>query len=620
MEELLRGLTDFYADSNYGPFMICYRLSKGDPSSEELLDCGKDSSTVKLVVKGNFSPPARREFTMATSLDQMDLFFDLSAPKRLEALMGISLITFIILVMVAFSTILTENISTVALLPLERMLDVVRHQCAQIFKYTNALQEEASSDEDEEEEDEDEDEPEEKEEETDNEFALLEKAVAKLGAIAALSAQDPAQKMWTENDIMVQNWTQSGERQPLGAAALPPEGNVSERGSVARYHRQSSMMELGRRMSMLLEDSNAIETVNQDVSQEIMDQARTPDLDAFSLNGAQLKALSVRILREHESTKEFVRRFVKPVVLVQFVNVMEATYVASNPFHNFVHAVDVLCWLWMQMVQTKAKRFLVDSEQFALLVAAIGHDLGHLGFNNNFLVATAHELAVIYNDRSPLENMHCWKLFQILGTSDTNLLGSVDKETYKHIRKNIIEAILHTDITKHNEMVKDLSLFYQMNKETLNIEELSAEAEDVLKNNRPLMMNSFLHSADVNNPSRPWEVAEKLAHLCMDEFFSQGDKEKELGIPVGMLNDREMVNRAHSQIGFIEFMIAPWVEALVPMFPDLEFMSDYTAENIQKWAAIWEREVKPPKEQVEKVQLRVQKVVANLIPQKSSKM
>eukprot|EP00913_Durusdinium_trenchii_P014554 g13653.t1 len=87
-----------------------------------------------------------------------------------------------------------------------------------------------------------------------------------------------------------------------------------------------------------------------------------------------------------------------------------------------------------------------------------------------------------------------------------------------------------------------------------------------------------------------------------------------------MLNDREMVNRAHSQIGFIEFMIAPWVEALVPMFPDLEFMSDYTAENIQKWAAIWEREVKPPKEQVEKVQLRVQKVVANLIPQKSSKM
>ena len=33
----------------------------------------------------------------------------------------------------------------------------------------------------------------------------------------------------------------------------------------------------------------------------------------------------------------------------------------------------------------------------------------------------------------------------------------------------------------------------------------------------------------------------------VDEFFAQGDKEKELGIPVGMLNDRDKVNRRGQQ-------------------------------------------------------------------------
>lgn len=588
IQQLLRDLSKFYSTANYGPFLICYRKTGADLNSEELLACGATDDTVKFEVEGHWAAPARREFVMATSQGQMDLLFDLAEPKRLEALMGISLIMFIILVMVAFSIVLTENISTVALLPLERMLDVVRHRCAQIFKYTNALQEEPPSDDEDEEEREDED-VEDKDEE-DNEFALLEKAVAKLGAIAELSAKDQ-----DPNAKKVHEWTQPTE-------SLHKQSVVSQ------------VMDLTRRMSMLVEDNDALIKLNEDASTEVMDEARKPGFNAFKLTPSQIKALSVRLLREQAGTKDFVRRYLKPVVLVQFVNVLEPMYL-PNPFHNFVHAVDVLCWLTMEMENVEVQSFLADSDQFALLVAAVGHDVGHLGVNNQFLVATSHELAVIYNDKSPLENMHCCKLFQVLG-HEAQLFQALDKETYKRMRKDIIEAILHTDITKHNEMVKDLSLFYQMNKDVLNIAELSAEAREVLKSNTSLMMCSFLHSADVNNPSRPWHIAEKMAHLCVDEFFAQGDKEKELGIPVGMLNDRDKVNRAFSQIGFIEFMIAPWVEALVPMFPVLDFMADYTAENIHKWAVLWENEVEPPAEQVEKLTLRVQKVVGKLMTQK----
>ena len=41
--------------------------------------------------------------------------------------------------------------------------------------------------------------------------------------------------------------------------------------------------------------------------------------------------------------------------------------------------------------------------------------------------------------------------------------------------------------------------------------------------------------------SNGWGATVLLAG--MDEFFAQGDREKELEIPVGMLNDRDKVNR-----------------------------------------------------------------------------
>ena len=52
-------------------------------------------------------------------------------------------------------------------------------------------------------------------------------------------------------------------------------------------------------------------------------------------------------------------------------------------------------------------------------------------------------------------------------------------------------------------------------------------------------------------------ICSKWASVVLDEFFLQGDKEKELGIPVQMLNDRDKVNRPFSQIGFIEFIVSP---------------------------------------------------------------
>lgn len=45
------------------------------------------------------------------------------------------------------------------------------------------------------------------------------------------------------------------------------------------------------------------------------------------------------------------------------------------------------------------------------------------------------ELAVRYNDISPLENHHCAVAFQILSLPECNIFANVELEAYKQIRQ-----------------------------------------------------------------------------------------------------------------------------------------------------------------------------------------
>merc|ERR1719261_209138 len=98
------------------------------------------------------------------------------------------------------------------------------------------------------------------------------------------------------------------------------------------------------------------------------------------------------------------------------------------------------------MKLSHAELFLSEVEQFSVLVAAMAHDIGHPGVNNPFLIEASHELALRYNDKSPLENMHCAKLFEIAKNPKSAIFSTLPKAEYQEVRKASIEAILHTDI------------------------------------------------------------------------------------------------------------------------------------------------------------------------------
>jgi hypothetical protein len=204
--------------------------------------------------------------------------------------------------------------------------------------------------------------------------------------------------------------------------------------------------------------------------------------------------------------------------------------------------------------------------------------------------------------------MHCAKLFQILAEPESNVFAAVDMEQYKDIRKGLIDAILHTDVTRHNEMIVELTLLYQMNSEAFDGPERTMAGDEVLQDNVQLLYNSILHTSDIGNAMKPWVLAKRLAQMLLDEYFAIGDLEKAKGIPVQMLNDREKVNIPNSQIGFLEFLVTPLAEAMVALFQPLEELARNVSDNFTQWAKTWADESMPDEEAAEKVYARVQKV------------
>jgi len=203
----------------------------------------------------------------------------------------------------------------------------------------------------------------------------------------------------------------------------------------------------------------------------------------------------------------------------------------------------------------------------------------------------------------------------------TDIFQKLNKAQYRQVRGWCIETILHTDMMLHNAMVKELQMLYQMNTEAFDERgEAMPEAQLRLaeievfshpESNR-LAKNCILHCADVSNPCKAWTVTRSWAECCLEEFFAQGDREKELGIPVQFLNDREKLNRPNSQIGFVEFMIAPLYTATLRVFPGLKELGEHLSENLASWADVWADETSPSEEELRKVVARVDKVQAVL--------
>eukprot|EP00494_Astrolonche_serrata_P033904 UN34173 len=200
-------------------------------------------------------------------------------------------------------------------------------------------------------------------------------------------------------------------------------------------------------------------------------------------------------------------------------------------YHNALHAADVMCTHYY-FIKSKIFERVPLLDIFASIVACCAHDIDHNGYNNLYHITTGSELAILYNDRSVLENHHSTTGWRLLKKHDLlRNLSQSDRETFRHV---FTSCILGTDMAQHSEHLVELTEIIKQVKIHDKKSEITRLSPNML-DKKELSLDRYFenvlslscHSSDISNVSKEFQVCNKWVNYLMEEFWKQGDTEKE---------------------------------------------------------------------------------------------
>ncbi|XP_076065329.1 high affinity cGMP-specific 3',5'-cyclic phosphodiesterase 9A-like [Oratosquilla oratoria] len=286
-----------------------------------------------------------------------------------------------------------------------------------------------------------------------------------------------------------------------------------------------------------------------DLSHETTEQVKQPTFDVWQWEPNEMLALIEHMYKDLGLLDEF---SINPVTLRRFLVCVQENY-RNNPFHNFRHCFCVTQMMYGLIHLCRLTEKMSRRDLGVLLTACICHDLDHPGYNNTYQINARTELAVRYNDNSPLENHHCAVAFRILANPECNIFSNVPEQLFIEIRAEVIMLVLATDMARHSEILDDFRK--------------KLEVFDLKNSEHMTSLKMILIKAcDISNEVRPIRVAEPWVECLLEEYFNQAETEKQEGLPVAPFMDREKVTKSSAQISFIKFVLIPLFECLAQLF------------------------------------------------------
>lgn len=157
-----------------------------------------------------------------------------------------------------------------------------------------------------------------------------------------------------------------------------------------------------------------------------------------------------------------------------------------------------------------------------------------------------------------------------------NIFGKLSSHEYKQV----------LGLVKHCILATDLALFFP-NKAKLNALIDEEKFSWSILEHRMLIQAISMTASDLSASAKPWEVQVQTVKVIFEEFYQQGDAEREAGrTPISMMDRNQPDQQAASQVGFINGICIPCYSLLYRIIPETEPLLKMCTSNLEKWQKI----------------------------------
>lgn len=182
-----------------------------------------------------------------------------------------------------------------------------------------------------------------------------------------------------------------------------------------------------------------------------------------------------------------------------------------------------------------------------------------------------HPLAIRYSDNSVLENHHLAAGFTIMFTyPKCNIMENMAYDLQQEMRSLIISIVLNSDISKHFTLLTELKTKLGNNFPNDSIED------------RTLILSVTLRIVSTFKMVRDRHIFYKWMERFFDEFYKQGDMEKNLELPISKFMDRENTNRERAYSSYLTVVCRPLLVTYLILVDDQEVNNTLLKDGIDR--------------------------------------